>query len=427
MSRLGLPVIVLGMYRGGTSSVAGALAAGGVFFGDEADLYEANEYNPGGYFESLRLARLFTDIVNALKRQSNDSEPIPENWQEIPYLAPFAHSLKEQLLDTFRGHSTWGWKDPRTSLVLPIVNSVLDELAAEPVYVIPCRHPAAVARSKYISRVSDSFFRMGHWVRYMLEGLRWTRGKRRTIIMYEDLVQNPGECLSRALSVVPELSVTDSMVSTIRKDWVHQTVNPADDTQTPDIALRVYDLYSRAARNLDGLNEGAFDEEVHQLSTECSSLFAMFRDLPPQTCLARVSRVTPKGLETETTEFTPRIGWQTLAIPVPRTGAETALISLYDYPARVWIRKAEWYSGDEVVGPLQFKQGMAESITKEHGYDVLWTLPGEDQLVASLPSSRTPLTARFEVCVELNPSITGQAFSSLSTAYYRAVAQLRNR
>ena len=44
-------VVILGMHRSGTSAVAGFLAKAGFFAGEAADLLEAAEDNPKGFFE----------------------------------------------------------------------------------------------------------------------------------------------------------------------------------------------------------------------------------------------------------------------------------------------------------------------------------------------------------------------------------------
>ena len=44
-------VVILGMHRSGTSAVAGFLAKAGFFAGEDADLLEAAEDNPKGFFE----------------------------------------------------------------------------------------------------------------------------------------------------------------------------------------------------------------------------------------------------------------------------------------------------------------------------------------------------------------------------------------
>jgi len=56
-------VVVIGPYRSGTSVTCRVLSSLGVNFGPLEDLYEASEFNPGGYFQRPDISRANTEFI----------------------------------------------------------------------------------------------------------------------------------------------------------------------------------------------------------------------------------------------------------------------------------------------------------------------------------------------------------------------------
>jgi hypothetical protein len=125
-------IVVLGMHRSGTSSLAAMLvAAGGVLHGDSLRNWD----NPGGHFEAAALVRLNEDVLAASGG----------HWlRPPPKVAWSAAQAAER--DRLLGVRGAVWKDPRALLVWPFW------AGADARFVGVVRHPLAVARSLWAWR-----------------------------------------------------------------------------------------------------------------------------------------------------------------------------------------------------------------------------------------------------------------------------------
>jgi hypothetical protein len=260
------PVIVIGMHRSGTSMVAGMLSIMGVFidpafpFSQHADsVIPSEQLRSDGYAEST-VFRLLNESIMARAGA---------NWFHVdPFLA-----CRDQLLfaranvarmqiatygNLFREHiahhpdvssGRWGWKDPRTSLLLPywlqlfpharllhvrrqedaIVNSLIrraNQVSAtsQPPPALPhragrlLRNPGvavhAVARrlgmkpSPNVTAASlqDSSFCHRLTERYVQECLRYSNADHNYLeVWYEDILKDP-QSMVAAIAEFSELS-----------------------------------------------------------------------------------------------------------------------------------------------------------------------------------------------------------------------------
>ena len=141
-------VIVAGMHRSGTSALAGLLHANGVVMGRDKDFYPPPmRENPKGFYENVRFRRI-NDRVLA----HNDYKV--KSWLPWPPDSPVATpSHQQDMSDLLESYYTefdnWGWKDPRTSLVMNLWLSILDSYGLKKkVRIVQCqRDPHSVANS----------------------------------------------------------------------------------------------------------------------------------------------------------------------------------------------------------------------------------------------------------------------------------------
>ena len=105
-------LVVAGMHRSGTSCVAELLESAGLFLGD--DLLEADPRNPRGYFED----RAFVDYHRMLLSANGlaDDGFVGDVQIEL------TDTLREQAIELVEARRSllrpWGWKDPRSVLLL---------------------------------------------------------------------------------------------------------------------------------------------------------------------------------------------------------------------------------------------------------------------------------------------------------------------
>lgn len=138
-------LIIAGMHRSGTSLVAELFRMAGVSMGDR--LLPADNQNPRGYFEDTDFLALHREMVSAACSQDD------EGWHDWGWTA--TETLHAEAWDRYEArarklaedraavHPVWGWKEPRTSLLLDFWHGILPNA----VYVFVVREPWAVADS----------------------------------------------------------------------------------------------------------------------------------------------------------------------------------------------------------------------------------------------------------------------------------------
>ncbi|HEV8240560.1 MAG TPA: glycosyltransferase [Thermoanaerobaculia bacterium] len=193
----GGPVVVAGMHRSGTSLVGSMLGAAGVAMGERQ--LAADPHNPRGYFEDVDFLTLQRRMLWAATRDG-DGGHRDWGWTESealdePAFAPFADEARALLAS--RDGGRWGWKDPRTTVLLDFWQPLLRLAHPDVSYVLVYRHPWGVADSMQrlgadvFLRHPDYAYRI--WAFYNERLLRFRRANReRTLLLSADaLARDP--------------------------------------------------------------------------------------------------------------------------------------------------------------------------------------------------------------------------------------------
>ena len=148
------PIVVAGMHRSGTSLTASWLSHLGVAMG--RDLVPADAANPTGYFEDTDFLSLNRRMLAAACPRSAGGHP-DWGWTEVGGPDPLAlQEFKDEAASLVaQGRQTgeaWGWKDPRSTMLLDFW------LAAAPDarFLLVYRYPWEVAAS--IHRLGSKVF-----------------------------------------------------------------------------------------------------------------------------------------------------------------------------------------------------------------------------------------------------------------------------
>lgn len=112
-------VCVTGMHRSGTSLVSRLLNLLGVDLGPEEGLIEPRPENPKGFWENVDITTLNDQVLTALGGAWHTPPPLGPGWEHRPELDDLYSQAKELLDRCFPDAELAGWKDPRTSLLLP--------------------------------------------------------------------------------------------------------------------------------------------------------------------------------------------------------------------------------------------------------------------------------------------------------------------
>ena len=174
-------VVVLGMHRSGTSSVAGLLARMGVWPGPEHDLLIGPD-NPKGHYES-------GPLHGACLRRLADAGG---DWQRPPNESPAAvvdafRRAVVPILDALDRRRPWQIKEPRLCL---IVRELLP-LLTRPVFVHVVRDPHEVADSLAARNGIERSHAIALWERYTRAAFAASRGERRVLVDYSELLADP--------------------------------------------------------------------------------------------------------------------------------------------------------------------------------------------------------------------------------------------
>lgn len=205
-------IVVLGMHRSGTSSVAGLLARFGVHAGPADDLL-AGADNPKGHYES---GRLHGACLRRLEAASGD-------WAHPPTRASAAavDAFRRNigaLVDEFDAQRPWFIKEPRLCLVA----RELLPLLTRPVFVHVVRDAQAVAASLAARDGMAGDDALALWERYTRDAFSASAGWPRVLVDYDALCADP---LSAARALFGELQSlgVEGLIwpgETVVLDWI---------------------------------------------------------------------------------------------------------------------------------------------------------------------------------------------------------------
>lgn len=143
------PVLITGMHRSGTSTIARVINLLGVSLGNQLEGVdtEAHPSNPKGHWEDLDARGLNVSLLHMAHGQALAGEWVVDATVPAPNPgAPHVQAAKrqlERLSGTAQGASRWGFKDPRTCLTMDVWHA-----AAPDACVVLCvRDPLSAATS----------------------------------------------------------------------------------------------------------------------------------------------------------------------------------------------------------------------------------------------------------------------------------------
>jgi hypothetical protein len=216
-------VVILGMHRSGTSLLANFMHAIGVNLGQ--DLIPADEWNAAGYWESPKVYEAQDKILKELNRNwHNPPLSLPVNWWRKSSI----QELKSELLEFVRSEcdrtdKIFGFKDPRTAILLPLWQEIFHELQLEPHYILAVRHPGSVAASLSRRNGLSCSHSQALWLKTNLAALSYTRNHLRAIVDYDRWFDSG---LEQARTVIDSLNLSGSISEAQIAEAVNQVVFP---------------------------------------------------------------------------------------------------------------------------------------------------------------------------------------------------------
>lgn len=197
MSDLKTAIVIAGMHRSGTSSIAGAAAILGASL--PKHLMAAHEgSNPLGHFESQKIVDLNDAILSNVGSRWNDWREIPDAWLKSDFARECRATALDILTQEYDGAPLIVLKDPRICRLLPFWGPILEEAGYRGSVFLPYRNPFEVAASL---KERNGFSRgegLLLWLRHALESERATRDQPRDFLFWPDFLEDPVGALTRS-------------------------------------------------------------------------------------------------------------------------------------------------------------------------------------------------------------------------------------
>lgn len=256
-------VCVLGMHRSGTSLAAGFLGNLGLYLGSERSMMVPAADNPKGFWELDPIRDLNDDIFAAFGGAWDRPPDLPRRWERSRRVAALRDRARELVHEEFGGRERWAWKDPRTSLTLPLWRRVAPPMR----YVVCVRSPLEVARSLEwrngipVERGSDL------WLAYTASALRNTAGQERMLVAFDELLGDWRAAAERLASFAgvsiggdAERRIEDFVSGELR----HHASEPGEALRSPEVRPHAKALYGALEAALDAQRLGTPDPAVDE-------------------------------------------------------------------------------------------------------------------------------------------------------------------
>jgi hypothetical protein len=236
----GKVIVIIGMHRSGTSMVAQLLHQCGLFLGSADQLLGATSGNQDGHFEHLGFLKINEGLLRYFGGSWESPPKLNPGWERDAALAELFAAARA-LLQTFSGKSLWGWKEPRTTILLPFWKSLIPNLQ----FVICVRSPLDVANS--LARRDRVPMERGVilWNRYMHAAIEHTEGWPRLLAFYEDFFANGNAAADKLLRFCGLQSPDDSSAwdSVIRDELRHYKTEMTDLLEDRSIPIEYKLMY----------------------------------------------------------------------------------------------------------------------------------------------------------------------------------------
>ncbi|MBB2206226.1 sulfotransferase family protein [Gluconacetobacter takamatsuzukensis] len=239
-------IVVLGMHRSGTSAITYGLRAMGVSLGDH--LLPAAADNGKGFWEDLDFIDLNTEMLAALGRDWRSLQSVTDQDVDCLRASGYVSKSLQLLKEKTANVSAFGFKDPRTTKLLPFWKRIFEESPFDVKYILASRNPLSVVRS--LGKRDDLPREVSYmlWLEYMMAALCNLGDAHAVLVDYDTLVSAPGQELKRVSDrlglVLDPQEVEKYCDGFIEKDLRH-THFDRNDVCADDAAVPlVQDVYS---------------------------------------------------------------------------------------------------------------------------------------------------------------------------------------
>jgi hypothetical protein len=179
-------IVVLGMHRSGTSALSRVLSILGAAL--PRHLMAAAAGNETGHWEPEKLVEFHDEMLAELDSAWDDWAALEVSRLTVRRREEIKRRIAEIINDEYGNASLMVVKDPRICRFAPLFLEALTDAGIMAECVLAFRHPLEVVRSlarrNGMPRGQASLL----WLRHVLDSEAATRGKRRAVLFYSDLL-----------------------------------------------------------------------------------------------------------------------------------------------------------------------------------------------------------------------------------------------
>lgn len=229
--------------------------------------------NTDGFWEPNDVVILHSRMFWSLQSDWDDYREIPLVWFESAAAEEFKIQLDSWLEREIKEKQLLLIKDPRVCRFMPLWLDICDRLAIALNTVIAFRNPIEVSRSLQARNQFPPVKSALLWLRHFIDAERFTRGRSRCFVDFDDLMKNPLTTIRR---IEKELGLTfpvpDSELGPLLDDALkpslrHHVATPADlaRTGTPSSPPMIVYPWALAAAAGENPSPGTLDEIAEKL------------------------------------------------------------------------------------------------------------------------------------------------------------------
>lgn len=243
-------IVLLGMHRSGTSATAGLIAQLDYFPGYQ--LFSGNESNQKGYFEDKNIVA----HNNILFRELSLID-----WRDVGYVKQIESSstrfqliekAKKVFLNEYGDKKNKIFKDPRTCRTLPFWLEVFNEIKEDALCVFTLRDPVDVIASLSRRDAMHPNHSALLYAVYLIDAERYSRGRVRALVRYEDLLNKTYDVLGELDSrlgtafLAADSKILSNACAFLDSELNHKSdVFSIENSIFIDFAREVYNVFDR--------------------------------------------------------------------------------------------------------------------------------------------------------------------------------------
>jgi len=180
-------ILVIGMHRSGTSVLTRIINLLGADI--TSDLMSPAKDNESGFWESLELEKIHSDILESYKSSWDDIFPIEMDF-DSQLFKDNTDIIINYLTNNFMDSNLFVIKDPRICRLLPIWIKAFESLNIKLNIINIFRNPIAVANS--LKKRNNFLYSKSFiiWVRHVIESESYSRDLNRCFVSYENLMHD---------------------------------------------------------------------------------------------------------------------------------------------------------------------------------------------------------------------------------------------